>query len=127
MWKKKKDINNITPHELGKMGEKVAEKYLKNKKIRIVERSFRAFGGEIDLIGYDGETLVFIEVKTRKGLDFGYPQEAVSIQKQKQLKKIAQGYIIKRKLENINCRFDVIGILFSSSGKPSIFHIKNAF
>jgi len=127
MWRKKKDIDEITPHELGKRGEKLAESYLKKKKYRILERGFKAFGGEIDLIALDKDTLVFVEVKTRKGLEFGYPQEAVTVQKQKQLQKIAQGYMVKKKLEDINCRFDVIGILFSSTGEYSIFHIENAF
>ncbi|MCP2605140.1 YraN family protein [Candidatus Aminicenantes bacterium AH-873-B07] len=126
MWKKKKNISEITSHELGKKGEKLAENYLKKKGYKILERGFKAFGGEIDLIAYCKDILIFIEVKTRKGLEFGYPQESVTLRKQKQLKKIAQGYIIKKGLDNINCRFDVIAILFSS-GKPSILHIKNAF
>ncbi len=128
MWKKKLDLNKLTPHELGKEGEKLVANYLtKKKKYEVVERGFRALGGEIDLIAYDQNTLVFIEVKTRKGLEFGHPQEAVTPQKQEQLRKIAQVYLMNKGLENVDCRFDVIGVLFTFSEKPSIVHIENAF
>ncbi|MFQ6083720.1 MAG: YraN family protein [Candidatus Aminicenantia bacterium] len=127
MWKKKAESNKLAPHQLGREGEILAAKYLKKKRYHIVEKGFKALGGEIDLIAYDGDTLVFIEVKTRKSLEFGFPQEAVTPQKQEQLRKIAQGYLMKNNLNNIKCRFDVLGILFSETKEPEIFHIKNAF
>lgn len=112
---------------LGKSGEEIAHHYLIKKKYRIIARNFRFFRGEIDIIAYDKKTLVFIEVKTRKSKAFGLPEEAVTLRKQQQIRRIAQGFMAKNNLKDAECRFDVVSLSFKDNGKHEISHIKNAF
>lgn len=114
-------------HALGKKGEKIAVDYLKKKGYRIVERGYRLFRGELDIIAYDQETLVFAEVKTRAGTEFGHPEEAVTPAKQNQIKRIAQGYLMERGLGDPNCRFDVLAILINGDDNAVITHFEDAF
>jgi putative endonuclease len=120
-------MTEYEPHLLGKSGEEVALRYLKRKKYKIVEKGFRLFRGEIDIIAYDKKTLVFIEVKTRTRSDFGLPEEAVTPAKQRQIRKIAQGYLNFHKIRDVECRFDVIALVKTDNESYSLRHIKNAF
>ena len=119
--------NTKTPHALGKSGEEIALHYLENKKYKIIARGFRLFRGEIDIIAYDRKTLVFVEVKTRKSRDFGFPEESVTPSKQQQIRKIAHGFLVKNNLQDVECRFDVISLSFNENEGYSVRHIKNAF
>jgi putative endonuclease len=112
---------------LGKEGEDAAVRFLKKKRYKIVGLGFRMFHGEIDIIAYDRQTLVFIEVKTRTNSDYGFPEESVTPAKQEQIRKIAQGYLAKSRLGDIPCRFDVVSILIGDGSRPLIKHIENAF
>lgn len=85
------------------------------------------FRGEIDIVAYDQKTLVFVEVKARKSRKFGSPEESVTPSKQRQIKKIAQGFLVKNNLQDVECRFDVISLLFTEEEGFSIQHIKDAF
>ncbi len=117
----------MTPYNLGRFGEEIAFKYLKKKKYNIIKRGFRLFRGEIDIIAYDRNILVFIEVKTRRSKAFGLPEESVTISKQKQIKKVAQGFLAFNNLQDVECRFDVISLIFSKDKDYLISHIKDAF
>ncbi len=119
--------NKQTPHDLGKSGEKIALQFLKDNKYKVIARSYRLFRGEIDIIAYDQKTLVFAEVKTRRSTDYGFPEESVTPPKQKQIRKIAQGFLTKKNLQDVECRFDVISLSFDENEGYSIRHIKNAF
>ena len=119
--------NILSSQAVGKSGEELAQKFLKKKKYRIINRGYRLFRGEIDIIAYDKDTLVFIEVKTRRGSKFGQPEEAVTLSKQKQIQKIAQGFLIFNQLENIKCRFDVIALNLDDNQAYTIKHFINAF
>ncbi len=112
-------------HEIGKIGENLAAKYLENNDYKILERNFEAKQGEIDIIALDMEKkeLVFIEVKTRTNLKYGKPVEAVDKTKQKHLIKTIKYYIYKRHLENEYIRVDVIEI-YLHNNKYKINHIK---
>jgi putative endonuclease len=112
---------------LGRSGETIARTYLEKKKFRIVESGFRFHRGEIDLIAWDRETLVFIEVKTRAVNSFGRPEEAVTESKQRQVRKLAEGYLLKRRLVDVACRFDVIAVRIGNDGPPQIEHFRDAF
>ncbi len=112
---------------LGKKGEKIALRYLKKSGFEIIECGFRALRGEIDIIAKEKDTVVFVEVKTRKSNEFGSPLEAIDLNKQKQIKKIASVYISKKYRKFIPCRFDVIGIMVEKRGDYKISHIRNAF
>lgn len=118
---------NLKPYDLGKAGEEVALKYLKRKKFKIIKKGFRLYKGEIDVIAYDRKTLVFIEVKTRRSRSFGLPEESVTTAKQRQIKKIAQGFMAFNNLENVECRFDVISLIFNKRNGYFIRHFKDAF
>ncbi len=85
-------------HLLGRRGEEESARYLSEKGYEILERDFRLFRGDIDLIACHEGTLVFVEVKTRTSDDFGFPEGALSPRKQKQIRKIALGYLLKNGL-----------------------------
>jgi putative endonuclease len=116
-----------SPHELGKIGEQLAQQFLHKKKFVIIETGYRLYRGEIDIIAHDGQTLVFVEVKTRWSHKSGFPEEAVTPHKQRQLRKIAESYCALNDVQDKECRFDVISLLFDRSGRHSLSHIKNAF
>ncbi len=114
-------------HALGRRGEEIALEYFRNKGYRIVEQGFRLFRGEIDIVAYDGPTLVFIEVKTRATTEFGLPEEAVTPAKQSQIRKIARGFLVERDLGEPDCRFDVLAVFAPEEGDPVITHFESAF
>lgn len=110
-------------HEIGKLGEELAVKYLEQKGYKIIERNFTCRQGEIDIISIDKKELVFIEVKTRSNDKFGRPIEAVDTNKQKHLSKAIKYYLYSRNLENEYVRIDVIEVyLYEQSYR--INHIK---
>ena len=111
---------------LGKEGERIAEAYLKKKGYKIVERNYRCVLGELDLIVLDRRVLVFVEVKTRTGNDFGTPFEAVELRKQQKLIQAAQYFIAQKGLQQRDSRFDVVGISWPGR-EPMVEHIENAF
>lgn len=119
--------HKLTPYELGKAGEEAALRYLIKKRYKILFRGFRLFRGEIDIIALDKKTLVFIEVKTRSHKDFGFPEEALTSSKQRQIRKIAEGFLMKHNMENAECRFDVLSLIKKEKSAYEINHIQNAF
>ena len=84
---------------------------------RILERNFRCPHGEIDLIASDGEDLVFVEVKTRRGTAYGLPEEAVTARKQYKLIEVATYYLDQQQCMNCAWRIDVVAVQLSISGK----------
>ncbi|MFD3156545.1 YraN family protein [Haloimpatiens sp. FM7330] len=114
--------------DIGNYGESLAQEYLKKMGYIILDKNFRCKLGELDLIGKDDTFIAFIEVKTRYSNLYGYPCEAVTKSKQFRIYKIAQLYILKKKLFKCNFRFDVVEIILNKNDeKPSIRLIKNAF
>jgi len=97
--------------------EEIAAEHLKKNRFRILARGFRLFRGELDIIAQDRKALVFIEVKTRRSTHFGEPVEAVTPRKQRQIRKIAQGYLTLNHLEDVECRFDIISVLIGDDGR----------
>jgi putative endonuclease len=111
---------------LGRRGERAAEKYLKRKGYRIVARNFRAAGAEIDLVAIDGETLVFVEVKTRRSRTSGAPEEAVDERKQLRMRRAAEVFLARYRAGDKELRFDVVAV--DASGKRlEIELLRNAF
>ncbi len=111
--------------KIGLRGEDIAAKFLKEKGYYILYRNYKTPYGEADIIAKDNDTVVFVEVKTRSNLSFGYPFESVNLKKQERLKRIALNYL---KVANYptKIRFDVISIS-SENGLSKIEHIKEAF
>lgn len=118
---------NLNSSKSGKKGEELACRFLTDKGFRILERNYRFHKGEIDIIAKDNETLVFIEVKYRQSLEYGFPENAITKDKIQQLRKIAGAYLFERKVDNMTCRFDVVAIIEVNKGKPTINHYFNAF
>ena len=98
---------------IAEIGESLAAKHLKARGCEILARNYRALRGEIDLIVRDDEFTVFVEVKTRRSLKFGLPQAAVTLQKQRQISKVALAYLQAHNLLDAPCRFDVVAIHLS--------------
>lgn len=111
---------------LGATGEEFAAGFLRENGYKVLERNFKNKFGEIDIIARDKDTYCFIEVKTRSGTAFGFPQEAVSSRKQEQISKVALQYLKTNKLFDKKARFDVIALLYQD-GSPKFDLIKNAF
>jgi putative endonuclease len=114
-------------YALGRSGEAAASCYLERKKFRIVAKGFRLYRGEIDIIAYDRETLVFVEVKTRRSREYYLPEESVTPSKQRQIRKIAQGYLALHGSKEKECRFDVLSLIRKGKDEYAIRHFKNAF
>lgn len=111
---------------LGGEGERIAERYLKQKGYRVVERNYRCPMGEMDLIALDRRVIVFVEVKTRSDHRFGAPLEAVHPRKQHKMVKTAQCFLAEHRLHNRDARFDVVGISLAGQ-EPVVEHVVNAF
>ncbi len=111
----------------GNQGERLAAKTLQAKGYRILARNCRSRWGEIDLIARDGNTIVFVEVKTRSQDDRGRPEEAVTITKQRQISRAASAWLQLHKLNHHRCRFDVISIVWRTGEPPLIDHYQSAF
>jgi putative endonuclease len=110
---------------LGDRGEREASRFLRSKGFRILQRGYRTARGEIDLIARDGDTLVFVEVKSRRA---GVPAEAVTLEKQRRLTLAALAFLKKYRLLEQRCRFDVVAIVWPDGRHaPAIDHIANAF
>lgn len=109
--------------KIGKFGEDEAEKYLKQKGYKILERNFSCKCGEIDIIALDKGEVVFIEIKARASLKYGLPSEAITKYKLKHIYKTAEYYLYIRKLQNQNARIDVIEV-YIKNNQVIINHLK---
>jgi putative endonuclease len=112
---------------LGKSGEDLAFKAVKKKGYRCIERNYRCPLGEIDLIAQDGDCLVFVEIKTRRGRSTGYAKEAVNQRKQRQISKAALYYLKEHDCVDARSRFDVVAVSIPPGGREEIEVIRNAF
>ena len=112
--------------ELGKQGEDLALKKIQGLGYKCLCRNYRCPLGEVDLVAKDGETLVFLEIKTRKGRSLGYAKEAVDARKRRQLSKVALAYMKANGCCDVKSRFDVVAISFQGVGKE-IEVVQNAF
>jgi putative endonuclease len=111
----------------GRMGEDLAHRYLRSHGCTVVARNYRtpSGSGEIDIVAWQGATLVFVEVKTRATSDFGAPERAVDVQKRDHIRRAAQDYLHRAEVEWQQARFDIVSIVLS---KPvRIDWIQDAF
>ena len=113
---------------LGTRGEKLACQFLKRSGYKILYRNFRGrSGGEIDIVCRNGDTLVFIEVKTRTREDFGRPFDAVDRNKQKRIARGALAWLRLLDDPDILFRFDVLEVIIPEGAQPRIEILRNAF
>lgn len=124
-------VSSDVRHGLGELGEQLAAEHLVRRGFRIVERNYRTRWGELDIVAFDGRTLTFCEVKSRRLTGGGSdPFEAVHARKQNRVRKMAGRWLIERTdrpwAEVI--RFDAIGVTFNRDGQPvRIDHLEGAF
>ncbi len=111
-------------NELGKRGEQLALKMLKEKGYTILETNWRHEKEEVDIIAQEGDELVIVEVKTRSTDYFGDPEEAVGAAKANRLIQAAEAYVEEHDL-NIDVRYDIVSIIINQG--VHIRHIKDAF
>lgn len=112
-------------NELGKKGEELAVKHLKENGYKIVETNYRFKKDELDIIAEKNDSLIIVEVKTRVNEYFGRPEEFVSQGKQKRIINCANQYILEKDIES-EIRFDIIAVVINSK-RTSLNHIEEAF
>lgn len=117
----------MTRSELARRGEDAAAAYLERVGMTVTERNWRCRSGEVDIVALDGTTLVFVEVKTRRSLSAGQPEEAVSPTKQRRLARIARYYLSYAGLSDPAVRFDVVAIQVIADDRAVLRHHRAAF
>lgn len=119
---------SIDKRRIGELGEAAARSYLESKGYLILEQNFRLKCGELDIVAADDTGYVFVEVKTRKNADYGYPSEYVTREKQKKLQRTALLYLAGR---DVGMRFDIIEVFYRLDGDSftvtELDHIEDAF
>jgi putative endonuclease len=118
-------------HAVGAAGEQLASDHLERRGFRILERNFRTRWGELDIVAYDGSTLVFCEVKARRNARGGVnPLESLHARKQARVRKMAGSWLSERpaRPRARELRFDAIGITFDAAGRLlELVHLEGAF
>ncbi len=116
------------PHRLavglGDYGEAIAGRYLRDLGMQVLDRNWRCRWGEIDIVARDGDCLVVCEVKTRRGVHFGTPIEAVTRAKLARLRRLAALWLAEHELGFDDVRVDVIGVLRPPSGPAQVEHLR---
>jgi putative endonuclease len=120
-----------TSDGVGAYGERRAVAYLINDAgMRVLDRNWRCAEGELDIVARDGDDLVFVEVKTRRGEGFGAPAEAVIAEKVRRLRRLAAQWLAESTLRQPlrgEIRFDVVSVRRPRSGPARVEHIRGAF
>jgi len=113
---------------VGRIGEDLAVRLLKQQGYRILQRNVRCRFGEIDVVAKEGRTLCFVEIKARRSTQMGWPEEGVNARKQWQLTRLASWYLKFHRLGEVPVRFDVVSILLGPGDAPERTRlIKGAF
>jgi putative endonuclease len=111
--------------QTGRQGETITAAYLAEKGCRIIQQNWVCPTGELDIIMHDGDTLVFVEVRTRRGNRFGTAEESITPAKQARLVDLAQAYLQTVSPPHPPWRIDVVAVQLGQ-GAPQINHIQNA-
>lgn len=125
--KEAKDVSSYSPHELGKRGEEAATCFLERREYEILDRNWKCIAGEADIVALQDDTLCFIEVKTRKDAQKGFPSEAVDTRKRSRYERIAACYLKDHDYADVRVRFDIIAILVLGEDRAFLRHHLNAF
>ena len=117
-----------TTVEVGKVAEDTACKFLKKKGYKIIARNYRTRLGELDIVALDGETVAFVEVRSKKEGSFGPPGASINGEKSRRITRAAWNFLTKKGIRDRDCRFDVVSIVYQEGMKaPQISLFKNAF
>lgn len=114
-------------HALGRRGEDIAHRFLQRNGIVVVDRNYHmaSGAGEVDLVGWEGDTLVFVEVKSRKTEEYGAPDRAIGPEKQRSLIRAAREYARHAEVPWDKVRFDVVNVVFATP--PMVTHFRDVF
>lgn len=113
--------------ELGRRGEDRAAAFLREAGMRIIVPNYRCRLGEIDLVAVDGEEIVFVEVKSKRGSSHGSPEEMITAAKRRRLTKLARWFLMERKWTGRPARFDVVAVDWKRDRAGAVTHYRNAF
>ena len=112
---------------LGEQGERMASNHLLNQGYTILEKNYRCRHGEVDIVAQQGAEVVFTEVRTRRSVQFGTPQESITKTKAKHLIATSQHYLERHSLTDIDWRIDLVSINWpQGSAEPGIEHLEYA-
>lgn len=109
----------------GKSGEDIAVIFLESEGYTVLERNYHFERAEVDIVAYDNQRFIFVEVKTRSGTSFEHSEEVLSSEQFKRVMKAGQAWLYERKMEGAPVRFDLITVLIKGS-EPTVQHYKNA-
>lgn len=127
-WRARFSTSKPEHLQRGTRGEKLAARFLRKQGYRILYRNFRGrSGGEIDIVCRDGDTLVFVEVKTRGSEDFGRPFETIAPEQKRRISRGALAWLRMLDHPDILFRFDVVEVVMAAGEEPRIELIRNAF
>ena len=126
--RRRKSRSTKQKDRLGRRGERIAIRTLRAKGYRILDRNIRLPGGELDLVAFDGEYVVFVEVKTRRSRTAGGAVEAVSRSKRRRMRRLAESYLSRKRLDDRPARFDLVAITWADGHPtPEVEHLVDAF
>ncbi len=108
--------------EIGATGEEEVSRYLKTKGMSVLDRNWRIKGGELDLVCEEGNTIVFVEVKTRRSTVFGTPFDAITPEKAFRLQRLALAWMATNQRWGQNYRIDAVGVLMDERGICEVEH-----
>lgn len=113
--------------ELGREGERLAAEHLVARGLVILARNWRRREGELDVVATDGRSLVVCEVKTRSGVGYGLPVEAVTRAKAARIRRLAHQWLAESRARFVDVRFDVVAVLLLPGRAPQVEHYEGAF
>lgn len=116
-----------TRKRLGERGEDAAAAYLERAGMTVVERNWRCSAGEVDIVALDGDSIVLVEVKTRKSTSKGTPEDAITPAKQRRYARLAEAYVQHAGAAETPVRFDVVTLLVISADRALLRHHRAAF
>ncbi|MDD3647127.1 MAG: YraN family protein [Candidatus Dojkabacteria bacterium] len=111
-------------NKLGLSGEDFAVKYLSNKGYKIIGRNIQVGRGEIDIIAKHSEVIIFVEVKTRKSEDFEELSDTIGVDKEEALIESCEKYLCQNKLDTVDYRIDLVGVIIRNSNVVKIIHLE---
>jgi putative endonuclease len=116
-----------TDRPLGDRGERLAADYLERGGWTVLARNYRVGHREVDLVARRGEVVAFVEVKTRAGLGYGHPLEAITAGKRREIMRVAQAWVERHGQPGEEYRYDAVAVLILGGGEPVIEHVEDAW
>jgi putative endonuclease len=117
----------LSSKSLGDHGEELAARFLERAGWTILDRNFRMGRKEIDLVVRRGEIVAFVEVKTRAGLGYGHPLEAITWKKRREIQQVAAAWIDRKGQAGESYRFDAVAVQVGAGGAPRVEHVEDAW